>query len=383
MAAPQTPGYLGLFFAFLWPRLLFALGFTMMGYVGSGGDPEIYQALGGYLRDLIEDPENASLAVRLEKVGLLEVGLTYTRLAAVVQQFSDGNLESILGDSGLSVVLLHGVFYLVWDNPAIVVLIQSVFNAAAYAALVKNNGFYDARRALIWNPASLYFCATHFKESFTETAILFLLVKTRGKGWFAKVPILLFLGFLRLEYLVLVALVYLVFRIGRLRNMRWPALAVMLLVLFLVAPTAYADWLVGAETAGRLYSIVYANEVTRRLLGPIVGALLPIPFVLLPLNNAWGFFYTVYGLAYYSVWLRIINTGRRRGNFRGNAYLNAGLLVLLVIGYRFTGQSGTKDRYFAPFFPLLIIGLTLLRREPEDPVSKTVRHASENTAVNR
>jgi hypothetical protein len=355
---------------------LLALVFTAMGYVGSGGDPQIYQALGGYLRDLIVEPDNASLALRMEHLGLMEVGFTYTRLVAVVQQFFDGNLESILGDSGLSIVLVHGALYVLWDNPFFIVLIQCLVNAAAYAALIKHNGLHDARRALIWNPASLYFCATHFKESFTETAILLLLVQTRGKGWIAKVPVLLFLGFLRLEYLVLVGLVYLVFRMVRLRTMRWPALAVIVLAILLVAPTAYADWLIGADSAGMLYSLVYANEVTRRVLGPIVGALLPIPFVLLPLSDIWGVFYTVYGIAYYSVWLRIIKTGRRSGSFRGNAYLNAGLLVLLIIGYRFTGQSGTKDRYFAPFFPLLIIGLTLLRRTPDDPVARTIAHAA-------
>jgi hypothetical protein len=44
-----------------------------------------------------------------------------------------------------------------------------------------------------------------------------------------------------------------------------------------------------------------------------------------------------------------------------NRLVNTVIFVSLIIGYLFQGASGVKDRYFAPFLPLMILAMLALR----------------------
>jgi len=85
----------------------------------------------------------------------------------------------------------------------------------------------------------------------------------------------------------------------------------------------------------------------------------PIHFALAHWNPVPGtVFTTIYGIFYYIVgigWL--INWRYATRSVETNRLVNTVIFVSLMIGYLFLGASGVKDRYFAPFLPLMILAL--------------------------
>ena len=124
-----------------------------------------------------------------------------------------------------------------------------------------------------------------------------------------------------------------------------------------------------------MYSLVYRNEYTVKLLGPLLGLLLPVPIhialtywksaspdALLAFTDPGTLFTTIYGIFYYIVGIGcLINWRYATRSVETNRLVNTVIFVSLTIGYLFQGGSGVKDRYFAPFFPLMILALIEMR----------------------
>lgn len=354
-----------LFLRCLIPRLALAVWFSAIGYYGSGGDAETYHILGGLLRDQVRSPGRASIEGRLYAEGVPQLEESYIGHQAIIEGLPVGEADLTWRSSVLPIVFLHGLLYLVWDHALIYVLFTSILSAAATAFFVRSMGVASSdAKWFIYNPASIFFAATHFKESLTEAIVLFFVPAVyRFRRWIPALLLILLLGFFRFTY-VPILLAFLAMRAFGLDQVKTRTLVVATLVLFVVLPPFYLEHTISLETAGPVYSVVYANGISRKLLGPLVGLLLPMPFML-PLSYGGyigGVFHAVYGLFYWFVltFCGVYVLGQTRRNV-ANTYLNLAALASLSIGYVYLGASGLKERYFAPVLPVMILAFVMVK----------------------
>ena len=262
----------------------------------------------------------------------------------------------------MPITMLHAASYYVWDHPLTFLLLNSVLSAFAITRAVSAFQIDGTQSAwLIFNPVSIYFAATHYKESIAESLVIAFTTALYGRNRPIRALFWILLMFaFRASFAGLLGAFYL-FRftvIGRLRPIY--IFGGILLALAVLPPFFNLDE-VHMDGAGVVYSLVYRNEYTIKLLGPLLGLLLPTPihFALAHWNPVPGtVFTTIYGIFYYIVgigWL--INWRYATRSVETNRLVNTVIFVSLMIGYLFLGASGVKDRYFAPFLPLMILAL--------------------------
>jgi hypothetical protein len=345
-----------LFLKALLPRLALSVLFSSMYFLGPGGDAEVYHLVGVHVKDRWVNPRS-----RFEEV-LIRWGWDNP------QPFEMGSVNvAILNDAvnrgatgtwmnnTLPVIWIHAALYLIWENQFMFVLFTSILSAWAVSRFVRSFGMpaRDARW-LLYNPASIFFAATHFKESIVESLILFsVTLWYRENRHIAALWPAILAGMFRTSYVPLIALI-LGFKFIR----AVPARLILpgLLVLLAVLPPFY--WSVEAGAAGRLYSLVNRSDMTKKTLGPLVGLIQPVPF--LNMGDFWTtLFFTAYGITYLvavsSVMIWIVL------NERADVFVTSSMVANIVVGYYTIGMSFTKARYFAPFFPILLLGYLRIR----------------------
>jgi len=361
------------------PRILLSVIFSWCGYLGSGGDPEAYHILGKYLKQTLVDPAHASLDTILAAEGFEELDPAYEIHARSVERIREpeswwkeiNRTDKAEGfgqylNTVMPITMLHAASYCLWDHPLTFLLLNSVLSAFAITRAVSAFQIDGTQSAwLIFNPVSIYFAATHYKESIAESLVIAFTTALYGRNRPIRALfwILLMCTF-RTSFAGLLGAFYL-FRftvIGRLRPVY--IFGGVLLALAVLPPFFNLDE-VHMDGAGVVYSLVYRNEYTIKLLSPLLGLLLPTPihFFLAHWNPVAGtIFTTIYGIFYYIVgigWL--INWRYATRSVETNRLVNTVIFVSLIIGYLFLGASGVKDRYFAPFLPLMILALIEMR----------------------
>ncbi|HEY9445852.1 MAG TPA: hypothetical protein VIQ62_02150 [Burkholderiales bacterium] len=348
------------------PRILLSVIFSWCGYLGSGGDPEAYHILGKYLKQTLVDPAHASLDTILAAEGFEELDPAYEIHALSVERIREPESFGQYLNTVIPIVMLHAASYCVWDHPLTFVLLNSVLSAFAITRAV--SAFRIDRTQSAWltfNPVSIYFAATHYKESIAESLVIAFTTALYGRNRPIRALFWVLLMFtFRASFAGLLGAFYL-FKftvIGRLRPIY--IFGGILLGLAVLPPFFNLDE-VKMDGAGVLYSLVYRNEYTIKLLGPLLGLLLPVPIHIVlahwkgaALTDPGALFTTIYGIFYYIVGIGcLINWRYARRSVETNRLVNTVIFVSLIIGYLFLGASGVKDRYFAPFLPLMILAL--------------------------
>ncbi len=359
-------------------RLILAVVFSCSGYLGSGGDPEAYHMLGRYLLQRWEDPGHADLGAIVEEAGFEELEHFYDIHVDNVERWGEWDGVGHYLNTVMPIVVVHALSYAVWDHPFSFVLVTSVVSALAVARAVRAFGLSTREaRWLVWNPVSLYYAATHFKESFSESLVLmFLAALFAGGSAVRAFPWVCAMGLFRVSFAGLFGLVALM-RLSVVGRMHPGVFGLGMLGLFLVLP-AFNGSEVVPET-GRVFSLVYGSAFGSKVLAPLVGLLLPLPCQFLfawGSMDLWSVFSSVYGAFYYWV---CAGLWRRRGVVLRDAELrrwcNSALGVSLVMGYLFLGGPGVKDRYFSGFFPLLLLAWIFARRGNGDRGGNSVADA--------
>lgn len=344
------------------PRILLSVIFSWCGYLGSGGDPQAYHILGKYLKQTLVDPAHASLDTTLAAEGFEELDPAYEIHALSIERIREPESFGQYLNSVIPITMLHAASYCVWDHPLTFLLLNSVFSAFVITRAVSAFQIGGTQSGwLIFNPVSIYFAATHYKESIAESLVIAFTTALYGRKRPIRALFWIFLMFaFRASFGGLLCAFYL-FRftvIGRLRPIY--IFGGILLLLAVLPPFFNLDE-VNIDGAGPVYSLVYRNEYTIKLLGPLLGLLLPMPFhfALAHWNPVpYTLFTTIYGIFYYIVGIGcLINWRYATRSVEINRLVNTVIFVSLVIGYLFLGASGVKDRYFAPFLPLMVLAL--------------------------
>ena len=349
----------GLVLACLWPRLALAAAFSWVGYLGGGGDAVVYHVLGGFVRDIVVRPDHASLEGRLVKYRIAAPEQSYDIHVEETRELLTGEARFDWRNNVIPLVLLHALAYIVLDHPFAYVALTSLLSALATAYMIRRSHLDRAgARWLIYNPVSIFFAATHYKEAITEVIVICFLVGIllRPSVWQA-IACLIIMGFFRYTYVPILASLW-AMEATSLSRQRTSIVIAMTMLVFALLPPLYSGAFVHGAS-GPIYSLVDATVWTRKLLGPIVGFLLPVPFTIPLSYDQWigGVFYSVYGVFYWmllSISCSYVLVQARPGP--STRFLNHAFVASLAIGYVVVGTSGVKDRYFAPFMPLLVLG---------------------------
>ena len=344
------------------PRVLLGVIFSFGGHLGSGGDPEAYHVLGRYLKQTLVEPANADLDAVLAAEGFEELEESYELHAMYVEQIREPQTVRQYLNTVMPITMIHALCYLIWDHPLTFVLLNSVLSA--FAITRATTAFQmDGRQAawLIYNPVSIYFAATHFKESIAESIVIAFTTALYGRN--RPVQALLWIALMfafRASFAGLLAAFY-VFRFTVVGKIRPIYLFAGILLVLAVLPPFFSTDEGKMEGAGGIYSLVYRNEYTMKLLGPLLGLLLPMPFQIFMVETPMDpgiLSNTVYGIFYYMVGLGwLMNWRYATRAVETNRLVNTVIFLSLIIGYLFLGASGVKDRYFVPFFPVMILAL--------------------------
>ena len=167
MGAPAT------FLRCLIPRVLLSVIFSWCGYLGYGGDPEAYHILGKYLKQTLVDPAHANLDTILVAEGFEEFDQAYEIHAVAVERFREPESFGQYLNTVIPIVMLHAASYCVWDHPLTFLLLNSVLSAFVITRAVSAFQIDRTQSAwLIFNPVSIYFAATHYKESIAESLVI-------------------------------------------------------------------------------------------------------------------------------------------------------------------------------------------------------------------
>ncbi|NJO13254.1 MAG: hypothetical protein HC872_07095 [Gammaproteobacteria bacterium] len=345
---------LQIFCLFLIPRLIAAIVLSNLEHIGSGGDPETYHILGLYARDLWVEPDNADLEALIDRVvdgRLVNVGGNYSLIAANVET----GTWTFLNEN-TPIVLLHAALYLFWRNPLAFVVVSSLLGSIAYTYFAARLHINTRPTLLLYalNPVSIYFAATHYKESISESLVVALLgaLAARPHYGFALV-ISVGIATFRSSFLPLVPFIWLMPLIGR-----FDARLVIIGALSVLAVAPSFFWTTATGSHGTFYSIVNMNEYTMRILGPLVGLLMPLPFVE-SATTPFGAFLVVYSVYYWyllpAVLLFVLLFRRSDGT------ATVAILIALLLSYYVIGGVASKARFFAAFMPLLILAFTRVR----------------------
>lgn len=345
------------------PRILLSVIFSWGGHLGSGGDPEAYHILGKYLKQTLVDPTHADLDTVLAAERSEKLESSYELHALYVERIRQPESFRQYLNTVMPITMLHAVSYCVWDHPFTFVLLNSILSALAITRAVSAFQLNGTQAAwLIFNPVSLYFAATHFKESIAESLVIAFVTSLYGHDRPIRALFWILLMFVfRASFAGLLAGFY-VFRFTMMGRIRPIYVFGGILLVLAVLPPFFSLNEGKMEGAGGVYSLVYRNEYTMKLLGPLLGLLLPLPLQIFitprKLEDPANIFTTIYGIYYYIVGLGwLLNWRYATRSVETNRLVNTVIFVSLIIGYLFLGASGVKDRYFVAFFPVMILAM--------------------------
>jgi hypothetical protein len=335
------------FWRCLWPRLALAVLFSATGYLGGGGDAEAYHVVGVHLKHVWENGD-ADFEQTLEETGWHDVQPFADNYMALYLYAVEPKFDPIFFNS-ISVIYIHAALYRIWMNPFIFVALNSLLSAWATSRFIRAFRFEKYERWLIYNPVSLFYAATHFKESIVESFVLLAAVYWFAERKFVRAGLAWAgVSFFRMSYAPLLGLVY---ASKYLRRIPGRVLLLGAFAMLIILPPFH--WQAPYGRVGPIFSFLYSSEWTRKSITPLFGVLQPMPFTIRT-ETVTTIFFTVYGLVYLPIVMGVLAwviVSRRN-----NVMVTASMLVNLMIAYFAQAQPATKGRYFAPFFPLLIAG---------------------------
>lgn len=335
------------FWRCLWPRLALAAYFSAVGFLGGGGDAEAYHVMGVHMSRVWEHG-SADFEDTINEVGWNDPAPFADNYMALYIHSTEPKFSPIFFNS-ISVIYIHAALYRIWLNPFMFVALNAVLSAWATSRFIKSFQFEKYERWLIYNPVSIYYAATHFKESIVETMVLIAAVYWFHERKYIRTGLAWLAVFLfRMSYAPLLGVV---FAIKFLKRIPGRTLVVGSWVALIFLPAFH--WTLPYGTVGPIFSLLYANQWTRKGLAPLFGMLQPMPFTIWTQPYP-TIFFTVYAIVYLPI--VIGSTLWMLMNRRNNVLITSALLVNLLVSYFAQAQPGTKARYFAPFFPLLIGG---------------------------
>ena len=341
---------------FFLPRIFLAAIFSYFGYYGYGGDAEIYHAFGLFLARYIFAGQEISVEDVLTELFVIDVQERledYQRLLEGVQELGVGALLTISDTTGI--IVLHAIVYYFVESPFLYLVLVSILCSCAYYVFFKS---YDVtyKEGLFFavNPASIFFCATHFKEPITEAVILLAAAAIKHANPVKRniylALCLIFLMVFRFEFSLVAIVFFIIYWFYRNTSMTY-----VLVILGIFAMLSFFPWGLRDMTGGGpIYSLIYANELTVRIIMPIFGLLQPLPFVT-PVNTAEGIMFTLYSV--YHGYLLLIAAIFLLISRHKNSWIVPCLAIALLIGFYTIAISALKARTFVPFLPLLALGV--------------------------
>jgi hypothetical protein len=339
--------------AFL-PRLLCSAVFSLIGYLGEGGDPEIFHLFGLYIKDIFLDPDQASLDAIIWRWGYENPEPWEDKYYSIYEVFSEGEFRSVVNTTA-PIITIHALIYALAESPFLVVALSASMSAWANARFGQAIGLSVSEfRWLAFNPVSIYFAGTHYKEAWSEVLLLLILVALeKRQALHATLASMLLLLF-RITYAPFIAGIV-ALRFSRSIDVKiWIAL---MFSAFLVLPPLWWDMI--PPDPGPVYSVVHTSDLTRKLLGPLVGLIQPVPFLAAPTDTIFGLFLVVYGL-FHGYLLFVILLAAVFFRCR-NFYVVLTITSGLALSYYVVGGAASKARFFAPFMPVMIAGYLMVR----------------------
>ena len=356
-----------LFAIALCARVLCSLVFSASDFMGGGGDGEFFHVAGLYVRDLLFSPLGADFSMRFAELSQEHNLESYAGQQETLSALGSGGLGLLDMSTTVPVVGLHALLYAAWDNPVAFPLLNSVVSALSIAFFGERTRLGGSAGILLaLNPASIFFAATHQKESLTESAVLLLVASIVGPRSMLGASAALTLLLIFRPPFALMALAVCALLTVRPFFVRTVPVTLGCLLALAVSPPFYSEAFAPLSVSGPLYSAIHSSELGLRVLAPLVGLLLPFP-LLVPLSAGQGFFGTfelLYAITYHGAQsiciLHALLNVRATPAVR---WINAAIVCSLITGYLVSATSGSKERYFAPFFPLMLIGASLALRD--------------------
>ncbi len=335
-------------------RLLFAIAFAGIDYVGGGGDGQVYHVLGLYARDVVfgvPGPPLSELIVNW----WTETEALEAKYSGVLAELQASGAQIFRSDT-LPVILLHGGIYYFVPHPLAFTALVSVLSAFANAKLIQATGTTGAARGLIiLNPLSTYFAATHLKEGLTEVLLIGLAISRWTSArrvlplLFAAMLILFRPSFWPVCLLILVA--------PNLTRLDSRLIVIVAIIAALLIPGM--QWDLNPSDGGFLFSVVRLNELTEIWLGLLIGFGAPYPVPV----GAWVPFTIAMwlgGIVYWAILPRTLLSFATRPD--NAAFVWVPILLSAIIGYVVVGDLASKTRFFAPMLPMLIVGWFMARQ---------------------
>ena len=335
------------FWRSLWPRLALAAYFGYAGFLGGGGDAEAYHVMGVHMAHVWENGY-ADFEDTIAETGWNDPQSFADNYMSLYYYATEPQFDPVFFNS-ITVIYIHAALYRIWMNPFMFCAFNALVSAWAIQRFIRAFRFEKYERWLIYNPVSIFYAATHFKESLVESLVLMAVVYWFGERKYVRAG-LAWVGvwLFRLSYSPLLALVL----AGKyLRRIPGRVLFGGALVMLVILPPFH--WVLPHGRVGAIFSVLYMNEWTRKTITPLFGMLQPMPFTIFT-DPIPSIFFTVYGLIYLPIFMGAL--AWMLASRRNNALITTSLLVNLLIAYFAQAQPATKGRYFAPFFPLMIAG---------------------------
>jgi hypothetical protein len=335
-------------------RLLFAMLFAGIDYVGGGGDGMVYHVLGLYARDVVFGVPGPPLS-ELIFSWWTDTEALEAKYSGVLVELQASGTQLFRSDT-LPVILLHGGIYYFVPHPLAFTALVSVLSAFANAKLIEVTHVTGGARALIvLNPLSTYFAATHLKEGLTEVLLIGLVISR----WITARRVLPFLFaamliLFRPSFWPICLLVLIAPNLSRLDSR---LIVIVAVVAALMMPGM--QWEMNQTDGGFLFSVVRMNELTQEWLGLLIGFGAPYPVPV----GAWAPFTIAMwfgGIVYWAILPRTLLSFATRPD--NTMFVWVPILLSAIIGYVVVGDLASKTRFFSPMLPMLIVGWFMARQ---------------------
>lgn len=328
--------------------------FASFGYVGSGGDATLYLT--------------ASRAY-LEAGFIVSDAIMIVEQAALSREESDmlvsllENLEDPSPDTTSALIRIQANLLAIYDSVFSLKLFNIIASslAVSYLTMKRNLKILDSR-LFIYNPVSIYYASCNLKESLTESLVIFVIALSASRVDFLKRLVSYFFLFsMRSSYILAIVVME-----GR-HFIERMSLSLSLGGMLLVLPflTDFQWSVMDISTAGPVYSVVYINDFTRGVLGPLVGLLHPFPLVV-NLNDWWvevlyNYLYCIY------YWILVLSLLKLTCKYKlqVSSYVKVFFVLKILVAFYVIGGM-VVGRLSAPFLPFLIFGFIEMRRVSEN-----------------
>jgi hypothetical protein len=337
-------------------RFGLALAFTVTGHFGAGGDALVYHVLGLHASGVVFGAPVAPLPDLILQWWDDAEPLT-AKYSTVVDEIS-GSTGAFPYSDTIAIVALHGMVYWFNPHPLMFVLVTSLISSLATSMLIREFSLQGwASGALIANPLSVYFAATHLKESLCEALVIALAVSCwKRRAPLASLVAATALVMFRPAFLPVVLLMVVAPHLTRFDVRLVAAGALVTAMLF-----PGIQWETTGGTGGAIFSVVNLNEATKAILGTAVGFGAPYFFLV----DGFAPFSVAMFLGGFVYWAFLPRGMAAFASGETNCFIWVPILLSALFAYMVVGDLSTKTRFFSPFLPLLIAGVASLsvRRE--------------------